>query len=166
MADAIKYKALKELEKGRPNKGIANQFSIPGSTLATWKKNREKIFEAFQNSSLKRQSENWNIRKVKWSLAGNNILINDPILLERAHEFAKIFNYIDFTASNYGCSNGCSSLTCTILYIVKTYPLSKFGRNNLNSYNSKTHVIRPNFESPWGFELYEFNCILTSYLKI
>ena len=43
---------------------------------------------------------------------------------------------------------------------------SKFGRNNLNSYNSKTHVIRPNFESPWGFELYEFNCILTSYLKI
>ena len=61
----VKYKALKELEKGRPNKGVANQFSIPGSTLATWKKNREKIFEAFQNSSLKRQSENWNIRKVK-----------------------------------------------------------------------------------------------------
>ena len=61
----VKHKALKELEKGRPNKGVANQFSIPGSTLATWKKNREKIFEAFQNSSLKRQSENWNIRKVK-----------------------------------------------------------------------------------------------------
>ena len=52
----VKYEALKELEKGRPDKGAANQFSIPGSTLATWKKNREKIFEAFQNSSLKRQS--------------------------------------------------------------------------------------------------------------
>ena len=51
----VKYEALKELEKGRPNKGVANQFSIPGSTLATWKKNKEKIFEAFQNSSLKRQ---------------------------------------------------------------------------------------------------------------
>ena len=25
----------------------------------------EKIFEAFQNSSLKGQNENWNIRKVK-----------------------------------------------------------------------------------------------------
>ena len=51
----VKYEALKELEKGRPNKGVANQFSIPGSTLATWKNNKEKIFEAFQNSSLKRQ---------------------------------------------------------------------------------------------------------------
>ena len=61
----VKYKALKELEKGRPNKGIANQFSIPGSILATWKKSKEKIFECFQNSSLKQQSENWNIRKVK-----------------------------------------------------------------------------------------------------
>ena len=51
----VKYEALKELEKGRPNKGVANQFSIPGSTLATWKNNKEKIFEVFQNSSLKRQ---------------------------------------------------------------------------------------------------------------
>ena len=48
----------KKLEKGRPNKGIANQFTIPGSTFATWKKSRAKIFEAFQNSSLKQQSEN------------------------------------------------------------------------------------------------------------
>ena len=31
----VKYEALKELEKGRPNKGVANQFSIPGSALAT-----------------------------------------------------------------------------------------------------------------------------------
>ena len=61
----VKYEAFKELEKGKPNKSIANQFSIPGRTLATWKKSREKIFEAFQNSSLKLQSENWNIRKVK-----------------------------------------------------------------------------------------------------
>ena len=26
----VKYEALKELEKGRPNKCVANQFSIPG----------------------------------------------------------------------------------------------------------------------------------------
>ena len=60
-----------------------------------------------------------------------------------------------------GCSNGCSSLACTILYIVKKDPLLIFFKCssiNLNSYNSKTHVIRTNFESPWGFELYEFNC--------
>ena len=38
----VKYNALKELEKGRPNKDVANQFSIPGSTLATWKKNKKR----------------------------------------------------------------------------------------------------------------------------
>ena len=51
----VKCEALKELEKGRPNKAVANQFSIPGSILATWKNNKKKIFEAFQNLSLKRQ---------------------------------------------------------------------------------------------------------------
>ena len=104
----LKYKALKELEKGRPNKDIANQFIISSSTLARWKKNKEKIFEAFQNSSLKRQRvktgtyEKLNEALLKWftSMRGNNIPINGPILLEKAHEFAKAFNYNDFTASN------------------------------------------------------------------
>ena len=103
----VKYEALKELEKGRPNKGVANQFSIPGSTLATWKKNKEKIFEAFQNSSLKRQrvktgtNEKLNeaLLKCFTSLRSNNILISGPIFLEKAHEFAKAFNYNDYTSS-------------------------------------------------------------------
>ena len=30
----------------------------------------------------------------------NNIQINGPILLEKAHEFAKTLNYNNFTASN------------------------------------------------------------------
>ena len=93
----VKYEALKELEKGRPNKDVANQFSIPGSTLATWKNNKEKIFEAFQNSSLKRQRvktgtyEKLNEALLKWftSMRGKNISINGPILLEEAHEFPK-----------------------------------------------------------------------------
>ena len=45
----VKYEALKELKKGRPNKDITNQFSIPSSTLAIWKKTKKKIFGAFQN---------------------------------------------------------------------------------------------------------------------
>ena len=49
----VKYETLEELEKGRSNKGVVNQFSIPGSTFATSKKNKENIFEAFLNSSLK-----------------------------------------------------------------------------------------------------------------
>ena len=39
----VKYEALKELEKGRPNKVVASQFGIPGSTLTTWKKNKKDI---------------------------------------------------------------------------------------------------------------------------
>ena len=104
----VKYEALKELEKGRSNKDVANQFSIPGSTLATWKKRNENIFEALQNSSLKRQRvktatyEKLNEALLKWftSMRGNNIPINGPILLEKAHASAKAFNCNDFTASN------------------------------------------------------------------
>ena len=104
----VKYEALKELKKDRSNKDNANQVSISGSTLATQKKNKEKIFEAFQNSSLKRQRvktgtyEKLNEALLKWftSMRGNNIPMNGPILLEKAHEFAKAFNYNNFTASN------------------------------------------------------------------
>ena len=84
----VKYEALKEVEKGRPNKDVANQFSIPGSALANWKKSKEKIFEAFQNSSLKRQKvktgtyEKLNKALLKWFISkrGNSIPINGPIL--------------------------------------------------------------------------------------
>ena len=48
-------RSIKRTWKVRPNKDVANQFSIPGNTLATWKKNKEKIFEPFQNSPLKQQ---------------------------------------------------------------------------------------------------------------
>ena len=40
----VKYEALKELEKGRLNRDVANQFGTPGSTLATWKKTKKKSF--------------------------------------------------------------------------------------------------------------------------
>ena len=104
----VKYKALKELEKGRPNQDVANQSSAAGSTLATWKKNKEKIFEAFQNSSLKRQRvktgtyEKLNEALLKWftSKRGNNIPIKGFILLEKTHEFAKAFNNNNFTEWN------------------------------------------------------------------
>ena len=39
---------------------------------------------------------------LKWftSMRGNNIPISGPVFLGKAHEFAKAFNYNDFTASN------------------------------------------------------------------
>ena len=59
----VKHETLKEFEKGRPNKDVANQFSIPGSTRATWKKHKEKIFSKPITETTK--SENWNKQKVK-----------------------------------------------------------------------------------------------------
>ena len=58
-------------------------------------KNKEKIYEAFQNSLLKCQRvevetyEKINDALLKWStfMRGNNIPINGPILLEKALEF-------------------------------------------------------------------------------
>ena len=47
----IKYKALKELEKGTPRKDVASLFGVPKNTLSTWKKNKDKIFEKY-NSGL------------------------------------------------------------------------------------------------------------------
>ena len=129
--------------------------------LLLGRKTKKKSLKLFRFITETTKSENWNIRKVRWSLPGNNIPINGPILLEKAHEFGNCFNYNDFTASNGWLFERMLFLSCTILYIVKKHPclfFSKFGRNNLNPYNSKTHVIWTNFESPWGFKLYEFNC--------
>ena len=47
----IKYKALKELEKGTPHKGVASLFGVSKNTLSTWKINKDKIFKKF-NSGL------------------------------------------------------------------------------------------------------------------
>ena len=44
----VKYEALKELEKSRTNKDVAKKISIPGSTLATWKKITKKSVKLFK----------------------------------------------------------------------------------------------------------------------
>ena len=48
-----KYKALVELEKGKSNKEVAQSFGIPPNTLSTWKKNKEKVFEAYKKGNAK-----------------------------------------------------------------------------------------------------------------
>ena len=66
-----KYEALKELDKNRPNKEVALQFNVPGSTLLLLEK-KKKIYRAFQNLSLKWQrvkvgtSEKINYILLKW----------------------------------------------------------------------------------------------------
>ena len=38
----IKYKALKEIEKGTPRKDVPRVFEVPKNTLSTWKKTQRK----------------------------------------------------------------------------------------------------------------------------
>ena len=52
-----KVRKITKIWKGRSNKDVSNQFSVPGSTISTCKKNKEKIFEVFQTSSLKLQTQ-------------------------------------------------------------------------------------------------------------
>ena len=47
------HEAMKVFDKNGPNKEVAIQFNLPGSKIATWKKNNEKTCQDFQNSSLK-----------------------------------------------------------------------------------------------------------------
>ena len=49
----LKYKALLDLEKGKTNKEVAQLFGVPANTLSTWKKNKDKIFQVFQQGSSK-----------------------------------------------------------------------------------------------------------------
>ena len=122
----VKYEAFKEVEKGRSNKGVANQFSIPGSTFATWKKNKE-IFEAFQNSSLKRQR----LKSGTYEKSSEALLVTtfQSVVL---FFWRKLINLLRPSATKVlqhrtdGCSNGSSSLACIILYIVKKHPLLMF----------------------------------------
>ena len=44
----IKYKALKELEKGTPHKDVSRMFEVTKNTLSMWKKHKEKIYENYE----------------------------------------------------------------------------------------------------------------------
>ena len=47
------YKALKELEKGKPCKKASKRFELSWSTLFTCKKSRDEIFEAFSKTPFR-----------------------------------------------------------------------------------------------------------------
>ena len=56
----IKYKALKETEKGTPRKDVPRMFEVPKNTLSTWKKKTKK-------RSMKTTNEELNLRSMKLS---------------------------------------------------------------------------------------------------
>ena len=72
----IKYKTLKELEKGTPHKDVASLFGVPKNTLSTWEKNKDKIFEKYNSGLISKRVkpkkyEELNKAVHKWFLIGS-----------------------------------------------------------------------------------------------
>ena len=102
----IKYKALKELEKGTAHKKVAALFGVPGSTLSTWKKNKDKIYKQFESGQLSKRVKPEKYEQInravhKWflMLRSENVPISGPMLKEKAIEFAKELSAESFQAS-------------------------------------------------------------------
>ena len=90
----IKYKALKELEKGTPHKDVARMFEVPKNTLSTWKKHKEKIYENYERGfgATRVKPEKYEVvnkAAMKWLLImrSENIPINGSMFKEKAQEF-------------------------------------------------------------------------------
>ena len=95
----IKYKALKELEKGTPHKDVASLFGVPKNTLSTWKKNKDKIFEKYSSGLVSKRVKPEKYEEVKkavhkWLLLlrSENVPISGPMLKEKDLEFARGLN--------------------------------------------------------------------------
>lgn len=102
----VKYEALLELEKGASNKAVADRFGIPKNTLSTWKKNKDKIMQAYHGGHVAKRVkpetyELVNKALLKWftTMRSENVPISGPILKEKACDFAKEMGIGNFQAS-------------------------------------------------------------------
>ena len=102
----IKYKALRELEKGTSHKDVPSLLGVPKNTLSTWKKNKDKIFEKYNSGLISKRVkpekyEELNKAVHKWFLIlqNENVPISGPMLKEKALKFAGGLNIEGFQAS-------------------------------------------------------------------
>ena len=99
----IKYKALLELDKE-----VAKSFGVPANTLSTWKKSKDKVFEAFQKGSATTKRlkvdtyDQVNKAVLKWftRLRSENVPASGVLIKEKALYFAKELNFEKFQASD------------------------------------------------------------------
>ena len=104
----IKYKALLELEKGKSNKEVAKSFGVPANTLSTWKKSKDKVFEAFQKGSATTKrlkvdtydQVNKGVLKGFTRLRSENVPASGVLIKEKILYFAKELNFEKFQASD------------------------------------------------------------------
>ena len=103
-----KCQIIRQIEKGMTNKEASEKFGVPKNTISTWMKNKNKLFEGLeQSSSDAKKMRGCDYEQVdkavfKWfSLQrSQNVLIDGPILKEKALQFAKSFNFPTFKASD------------------------------------------------------------------
>ena len=103
-----KCQIIGQIEKGMTNKEASEKFGIPKNTISTWMENKDKLFEGLEQSSSDakkmRRCDYEQVDKAvfKWfSLQrSQNVLIDGPILKEKALQFAKSVNFPTFKASD------------------------------------------------------------------
>ena len=104
-----KCQIIRQIEKGMTSKEASEKFGVPKSTISTWMKNKDKLFEGLEQSSsdakkMRRCDDYEQLDKAvfKWlSLQrSQNVPTDGPILKEKALQFAKSFNFPTFKASD------------------------------------------------------------------
>ena len=99
---------LSHIEKGMTNKEATDKFGVPKNTISTWIKNKEKIFQALEESapSTKKvrgcQYEKVSKTLFEWFVLqrSQNIPIDGSIVQEKGLFFAKKLEIPDFKASD------------------------------------------------------------------
>ena len=96
-----------ELEKGKTNKEVSKFFNVPPNTLSTWKKNKDKIFDAFRQGNLAKRVkvdtyDQVNGAILKWFkiMRAENVQISGSLMKEKALYFAKKLSFENFQASD------------------------------------------------------------------
>ncbi|KAG0418497.1 hypothetical protein HPB47_004845 [Ixodes persulcatus] len=102
---------IKEVEKGgRTKSSIAKEFGIPLSTLSKIVKNKDKVFEGFQqsfSSKRKRQRDSKfpdvEAAVLQWlqNVRAANLPVSGPMIMEKADALALQMGY-----TNFSCTKG------------------------------------------------------------
>ena len=128
-----KYDALKELEKGVPQKEVALRFGVQKGTLSTWKRNKTKIEEAyhagFGNKRMRPEKyEDLNKALRKWFLncQSENIPLNGPLLKEKAIAFATELKIDNFQASDGWLEKWKKRIVYFLLFFLTAFGITVF----------------------------------------
>ena len=99
---------LSHIEKGMANKEAAHKFGVPKNTISTWIKNKEKIFQALEESAPStKKLRGCQYKKVDKALfewfvlqRSQNIPIDGSMIQEKRLLFAEKLEIPDFKASD------------------------------------------------------------------